>query len=154
MATHPAPVRKPRFAHVDVKRRGMYFLTFCTHLRRPILGAESGEHLNLTPSGTILREEWLRTFEFRTDTVSDVYTIGPEHFHGMLTLVPSPSGRTSSISSIVSGVKAAATRRINALAGREGYPVWQRGYHFRFLDAPDAIANARRYVLRHPVPRL
>lgn len=154
MPAHPVPVRKPRFASVDVRRRGMYFLTFCTHLRRPFLGEVTGPHLDLSPSGAILRDEWLRTFELREDAVSDVYAIGSDHFHGMLSLVAPLAGRTSSLSSIVSGVKAAATRRINALAGREGFPVWQRGYHFRFLDSPDAVANARRYVLRHPAPRL
>lgn len=153
MPTHPAPVRKPRFARVDVKRRGMYFLTFCTHLRRPILGEVAGEYLDLAPAGAILRKEWLRTFDLRQDLVADVYTIGPDHFHGILSLVLPPPARMSSLSSIVSGVKAAATRRINALAGREGFPVWQRGYHFRLLDSPDAVANARRYVLRHPAPR-
>ena len=57
---------------------------------------------------------------------------------------------TGSLGAVVGAFKSAATKRVNALRGTPGAPVWQRGYHERVIRSERHLAAARAYILDNP----
>ena len=56
-----------------------------------------------------------------------------------------------SIPTIVRAFKAAATKRINALRGTPGAPVWQGNYHEHVIRDDESLSAIRQYIAENPV---
>ncbi|HLD93900.1 MAG TPA: hypothetical protein VI703_06835 [Anaerolineales bacterium] len=129
-----------RLPKYDYSQPGGYFKTRVTLGRRPLFGQLSGETIQLSPTGEIVRTEWIRTGELRQDITLDEYVIMPNHFHAILfireqLLVPKQATAHSSaqlrrqphsLGSIVAGFKSAASRSA-------GQSLWQRNYFDRII---------------------
>jgi len=72
------------------------------------------------------------------------YVVMPDHLH----LVIRPRGRE--VSSAVQGVKALASRKVNALLGKKG-PLWRRGFGMRTIEDPSHAKRTIKYVEANPV---
>ncbi len=59
---------------------------------------------------------------------------------------------SGSIPTIVRAFKSAATKRINALRGTPGAPVWQRKYHEHIIHTEDDVNQIRQYIANNPLP--
>jgi putative transposase len=77
--------------------------------------------------------------------------------HGGVTQDVGAHGRTPlhrkprSSSSFVAGFKSAATKRINAIRGNPGTPVWQRNYYEHIIRNENALNAVRRYIQNNPL---
>jgi REP element-mobilizing transposase RayT len=47
--------------------------------------------------------------------------------------------------------KSAVTKRINALRGTPGMPVWQRNYYEHIIRNERALVAIRAYILNNPI---
>lgn len=146
-----------RLPEYDYSQPGGYFVTLITLERRPLFGEISGETMKLSPTGEIVRSEWLRTGELRPDITLDEYTIMPNHFHAILFIKeifqpskPSAAHRSAqlrcqprSLGAIVAGFKSAAT-------GAAKQSLWQRNYYDRIIRDEEELNRIRNYIIYNP----
>ena len=151
--------RSARLPAFDYTRPGAYFVTVCTHERRCVFGRVQDRGVLLSKGGQIVEEEWLRTAEKRPYVMLDSHVIMPNHVHGVIIIQeharPSSLTRSAgptrhSLSSIVGGFKAAASRRIALLSDISRPTLWQRGYHEHVVRNDDDLRSIREYIANNP----
>jgi putative transposase len=57
---------------------------------------------------------------------------------------------SKTIGAMIRGFKSSATKRINALRGTPGVPVWQRNYYEHIVRDEDSLDRIRRYITENP----
>jgi len=163
--------RSIRLKGYDYTQPGAYFVTICTHQRQPLFGRVVDRNMVLNAYGEIVREEWFRSAEIRAEIVlfPDEFVVMPNHIHGIVWIVETgPVGATGrsplpprdqpphgpaprSLGSFIAGFKSAVTKRINALRGTPGTPVWQRNYYEHIIRHERALEAIRRYIAANPL---
>ncbi|MCE5272148.1 transposase, partial [bacterium] len=79
--------RSVRLPEYDYASPGAYLVTICTAVKSDLFGNVLADGtMELNGCGRIVREEWLRTAELRTNVDLDEYVIMPDHFHGIVIL--------------------------------------------------------------------
>jgi putative transposase len=151
--------RSPHLAAFDYTSPGAYFVTVCTHERRCLFGRVQDERVLLSEAGQIVETEWLNTAARRSYVALDSHVIMPNHIHGLIIirehaqpvrLTAAPGPRRHSLSSIVGGFKAAASRRIGHLHERHRPDLWQRGYYERVVRHEADLKSIREYIANNP----
>ncbi len=128
--------RKPnRLKNYDYSQNGAYFITICTHSRKPILSRISvGEglalpELVLLPFGKIAQEQLLDLQKRFQDVSIDRYVIMPNHIHILIQL--RTAGRASpsptTVSDIVRVFKSLTTRECKKISPVE--KLFQRSFY-------------------------
>jgi putative transposase len=149
--------RSIRLQSYDYTSAGAYFVTICTWRRACLFGSILEGRSLLSPSGAVVREEWLRAAEIRRGVRLDSFVIMPNHLHGILVL--SGSGfihgsvtraggtfrRPGSLGSIVAAFKQAVTIRLRRL-GESSRQIWQRNYFERVIRNEAELFRLRRYI--------
>ena len=150
---------------------GLYFITFCTHERQPLLGTVEAEAVRLSPFGRIAHAEWERTAALRAEVVLDAFVVMPNHVHALVGIIPEstsvgahgraplrrndetgkPLRTPRSLGALVAGYKSSVTAQINRQRGTPGAPVWQRGYHERVVRDDREAEAFRRYIAENPL---
>ncbi|MGB5538679.1 MAG: transposase [Gammaproteobacteria bacterium] len=74
------------------------------------------------------------------------FVVMPDHVHWMF----SPVGNIS-LSSVVGGMKRHSARQANTTLHRQGYSVWQRGFHDRALRSEESVLDTARYIIANPL---
>jgi REP element-mobilizing transposase RayT len=156
------PKRKSiRLQGYDYAADGAYFVTLCTWKRECTLGEINNGEMTLSDRGKILHEEWLRTGTVRPDVTVDEFVIMPNHLHGILILHDkeinvgatrrvAPTIKPGSLGAIVGQIKSIASKRIKALYGDEGKPVWQRSFYDRIIRDDRELNRIHEYILSNP----
>jgi REP element-mobilizing transposase RayT len=135
-------------------------VTICTYERRCVFGRVRGRSVLLSEAGPIVEEEWLRTAERRPYVVLDSHVIMPNHVHGLIviqedaqppSLTRSSGPKRHSLSSVVGGFKAAASRRIALLTDQDRHTLWQRSYYERVVRSDNELRSIREYIANNPV---
>ena len=118
--------------------------------------------MQLNAIGEIAFSEWLRSADMRTEIMLDAFVMMPNHLHGIIFIdsatntVPKPAIPASdrsgphTISTIVNGFKAAATRRIRALDGLARASIWQRNYYEHIIRNQRSLDAIREYIANNP----
>ncbi len=157
---------KPRLKGWDYSGPGRYFITMVTHDRECLFGQINGNDMVLSDLGEIVKDEWTRSFEIRTELHCDAWVIMPNHIHAILRIEkpvndPQPTNKPlenpgiayrppRSIPSFVAGFKSAATKRINAHRGTPGQKIWQDRYHDHIIRDQTAFLKIKRYIENNP----
>ena len=55
-----------------------------------------------------------------------------------------------SLGAIIGSFKSATAKRINALRGTSGAPIWQRNYHEHIIRSDESLNRIRQYILDNP----
>ena len=113
----------------------------------------------LSEYGQIVEDEWLRTPSIRSEVGLDTFVVMPNHVHGIVVIKederPDASvgahGRAPLRAAFIAGFKSAVARRINALRGTPGAPVWQRNYYEHIVRDDAEINRIREYILNNPM---
>ena len=175
MAYNPAihHRRSIRLKGFDYTQSAVYFVTICCYQRECLLGTIIQDEMVLNELGTIVAEEWLRSFEIRDELKLDAWVVMPNHFHGLLwfdrptmqTQSPSDDGEpvndsalgksqlrrpARSLGSVIAGFKAATTKRINQHRNAPGTPVWQRNYYESIVRDDRMLNHIRDYIENNP----
>jgi len=165
--------RSLRLAHYDYTQAGAYFITLCAFQRELSFGEIVSGEMRLSKAGQIAAAEWERSAIVRPNVALDVFVVMPNHLHGIIVLMDTPVGATRrstvdvpstvgahsraplhrpprSLGSFVAGFKSAVTKRINALRGTPGRPVWQRNYYEHVIRDEHDLARIREYIAGNP----
>ena len=167
--------KKIRLPDYDYSRPGAYFITVCTKNDECLFGEIVRDEVRLNQYGQIVSDEWIRTAQIHTFVELDAYIVMPDHFHGIIIIKDTGTGRGSqanafewcrgraptaerfgrpvagSLPTIIRSFKSAVTRRINTLRGTPGNPVWQRGYYEHVIRYNEKINLVREYILNNPL---
>ena len=157
-----------RLKGYDYSLPGAYFLTIVTRGRKSVLGKVIDNEMHLSDFGAIVRHEWFRTSELRSEVrlERDDFVAMPNHVHGIILIdvgvgaqrrcaptVPSsrPHVVPGSLGAIVRAFKASTTRHINQLRRTPHMPVWQRNYYEHVIRGEDQLERIRRYIVDNPL---
>ena len=149
-----------RLKEFDYKTPWWYYLTVCTKYNIKIFGEIVNDRMILNNYGNIVKEEWLKTKELRTNVDLDYYTIMPNHFHGILIIKSRDTARCvptnivrkfgqmtpGSLPVIISSFKSAVTKRINKLRNSPGSTIWQKNYYEHIIRNDLDLHNIRQYI--------
>lgn len=168
--------RQLRLRGCDYAFPGVYFVTICSAGKRPVFGSIRGERIVLSPTGEIVRSEWIALAERFSALVLDEFVIMPNHLHGVLAFVghaggasPSPTpgntttkpggalrgsgqaGPSPTLFDVIGAFKSISTIKVNKLLGRRGVPLWQRGYYEHIVRTAEDLRKIQRYILENPL---
>ncbi|MCJ7496538.1 MAG: transposase, partial [candidate division Zixibacteria bacterium] len=76
-----------RLKEYDYSQAGGYFITICTKNNEHIFGNVINGEMRLSRYGSVVRDEWLKTREIRSNVVLDEYIVMPNHFHGIILII-------------------------------------------------------------------
>ena len=76
-----------RLKAYDYSQPGWYFLTLCTHDRRPIFGHVAGGKMILNNGGQVAHQCWLEIPDHFPQAVLDEFVVMPDHVHGIIEIV-------------------------------------------------------------------
>ena len=79
--------RSTRLKGYDYAQAGAYFVTICAHSRECLFGEIDADAIILNEFGEIVRDEWLKSPDIRSEIQSGEYVIMPNHFHGIVYIV-------------------------------------------------------------------
>jgi len=169
-----------RLKDYDYSQAGAYFVTICAWQRECLFGEIVDGEMVFNDIGRIVVDEWEKTAQIRTNIELDVFSIMPNHFHGIFLIhknvgahcmrpesaakvtmaqftenrahISAPLRRQSgSIGSVFAGFKSATTKRINAFRNNPGCPVWRRNYYERVIRNENELSRAREYIVNNPM---
>jgi putative transposase len=151
-----------RLQDYDYTRAGAYFITIVTQERKCMFGDIVDGEMRPNDWGQIVQDEWERSAQIRTEIELDAFVVMPNHIHGVIVIAeglgratgrsPLQSGPSRrSLGAFVGGFKAVVTKRINALRGLPGTPVWQRNYFEHIIRNDESLNRIRQYILDNPM---
>jgi REP element-mobilizing transposase RayT len=154
--------RSIRLKGYDYAREGMYFFTICTYDRQFLFGNVVNAEMKLNGFGHIVAEECRKSTDIRHEIELDMFTVMPNHLHGIVMVTdrdvgatgrsPFPSGPSKrSLGAFVGGFKSAVTTRINQLRDTPGVPVWQRNYYEPVIRDEESLNRIREYIADNPI---
>ena len=170
--------RSIRMRSYDYAAGGAYFITVCARERAPVFGEIADGAMRLNGAGRVVDECWRDTAIVRPYVTLDEFVVMPDHFHaiafvgatrcvalpdatcpgathrvesGGATHRVAPTGPAAgSIGAIVGQFKSVTTKRINAMRGSPGMPVWQRNYWERIIRDDAELDALRAYIRDNP----
>jgi len=157
---HRRSIRLPEY---DYSQPGGYYITILTHNRECLFGDVVDGKMVLNDAGKIVRDEWLKTAEIRTEIELDEFIVMPNHVHGIIFIVDGyrrgdppvaptkPGPKPKSIGSIMAGFKSAVTKRINQMRNTSEFTVWQRNYWEHIIRDEHDLNRIREYIINNPL---
>jgi len=135
----------------DYAGGGEYFVTICAH-------RDAGKIFDPPAVREILKEEWRKCGKVRDDVFPGEYAIMPDHFHGLVRIVPGKS----ELGRVVGAFKAAVSCRIKAERATCVSPVrrgdsqiarqvWHRNYYERIIRNAEDREHTASYIRMNPV---
>ncbi len=87
-----------RLTQYDYSQCGYYFVTVCSQGRECVFGEIKNDVMYENERARIVREEWLRTADVRSNVLLDEFVIMPNHIHGIISIDGrgDPMGRPTS----------------------------------------------------------
>ena len=166
-------IRMPGF---DYALPAIFFVTICTHDKKPFLGIVRQDIVDLNSFGAAVAACWKEIPAHFHNVELDEFIVMPNHVHGILlahsravgcrgaaccapTMPHMPalplrefgSVAPGSLSSIIRSFKSASARRINQLRRTPGSPVWQRNYYEHIVREERDFQKYRDYIVNNPL---
>ena len=141
-----------RLKQYDYAEEGVYFITFCTKNRAPLLshivgrGALTPPQAYLTDIGNTANEMIRNIPKYYPGIYIDRYVIMPNHIHMLIRITPGNGGVGSprpTVNEIIKGIKGLATRKI-------GFSIWQTGFYNHIIRDDEDDQIRFRYIEENP----
>jgi putative transposase len=154
-----------RLKEYDYSAPGAYFITVCVQDHLPIFGELSNGCMVSNDAGMMLEKEWLNLPDRFPFLQLDEYVIMPDHFHGILYLLPEerpgehevrPYGTANgSLGRIIQAFKSSTTVRYAEGVDKYGWKpfnkrLWQRGYYEHVVRNSEDLRLIREYISYNP----
>ncbi len=154
----------------DYGWEGAYFVTPCAANHECIFGDivrdESGKAF-LQPSflGEIVLQEWAKSFVMRPELQCDIFQLMPNHLHAILRISGNAADENAtteklkrgvayrspkSISSFMSGFKAAVSLAVNTERNTPGLSIWQPRFNDQIIKNNRHYNNVFQYIETNP----
>src|SRR3989338_720152 len=162
--------RSIRLQGYDYSQAGAYFVTICTQGKECLFGGMENGAVALNEYGCVVRDEWLKAAEFRTEIGGGEFVVMPNHFHGIVIIAEPTVGaivraihesplpnqslrqqrRQMTLSKIIGRFKMLTAKRINEIHQLPGIPVWQRNYYEHVIRNEDDYRQIAEYIAGNP----
>lgn len=76
--------RSIRLQGYDYSQAGAYFVTICTQGKEYLFGGIENGEVASNEYGCVVRDEWLKTAEIRTEIQTGEFVVMPNHFYGIV----------------------------------------------------------------------
>ena len=163
--------RSLRLKNYDYSRPGAYFVTVCTHNRESLFGHIHENAMILNEAGSMI-DRWWRELPNKYPMIdTDVYTVMPNHFHGIVAIVGAalcgrPDGSDSNnggqphrvaptLGGMIDWFKTMTTndyiRGVKQCQWRP-FPgkLWQRNYYEHVIRDEGDLNAIREYIVNNP----
>lgn len=163
--------RSIRLKGYNYSQPGYYFVTICTKNSISYFGEIIDNKIQLSQIGNAVINEWNKTEELRNNIKLDLFTVMPNHFHGILIIeninivgaycntplqqsnTPTQSNislqpPSQNLGSTIRGFKSSVKRWCN----KNGYKnfEWQRNYYERIIRNEFELYKIRKYIINNP----
>lgn len=123
--------RSIRLKGYDYSAAGAYFITVCAHQRECLFGKVRENESHLNAFGRIVEQTWHDLPNHNPHIGLDAFVVMPNYIHGIIFIrekeaTETPATRRVGLPEIIRQLKTFSAKRINALRGTAGAPVWQR----------------------------
>ena len=143
-----------RLSDYDYSQEGFYFLTLCAKDRMNIFGKVKDlddplymSKMEYNEIGEVISNCWVKINELYDNVTIDVFTLMPNHFHGIIVISEKVGQRCPSLQKIIQGFKSITTRN----CFNYGYThIWQRGYYEHIIRGEKELDEIRDYILNNP----
>ena len=156
--------RSIRLPDYDYSQVGAYFVTICTWKWICLFGDIINTEMCLNGLGRVAQERWEDIPKHFSAVEIDAFVVMPNHLHGIIVITGDPLEATQgpplqyppsgppkgSVGAIVGSYKSAVSKRINAIRGAKGKPVWQRNYYEQIVLDEDHLNRVRQYIFDNP----
>jgi REP element-mobilizing transposase RayT len=171
--------RSIRLKGYDYAQPGAYFITICTQDRAYLFGEVVDGEMRLNEYGKVVEFTWHDLVNHVSGIALDAFVVMPNHVHGIVIITDGPAATTAvgagsepaptepaptepaptepaptlnrhGLPEIVRQFKTFSARRINALRGTLGVPVWQRNYYEHVIRDEESLSRIRQYILENP----
>lgn len=119
-----------------VRQAGVYFVTAKTWQRRPLFAKQG-------PAKILL--EQILDCRARGFYKLHAFVVMPEHFHALLT-----PGEETTLEKAMQMIKGGSSYRVRKELNYK-FPVWQEGYHDRWIRSEEEYKTRCEYIERNPV---
>lgn len=173
--------RSIRLREYDYTAPGWYFITICAADRECLFGNIHNGRMILNEFGKIVKSEWIKTPEIRSNVELDEFIVMPNHFHNILIInyrvnrsidnaggddrrgvlqyaptvppdvTPQLKSPSQTVGAIIRGFKSAVTKQINHIRQTPGVPVWQRNYYEHIIRNDRELYEIRKYIRNNPL---
>ncbi len=156
-------VESARLQHWDY-RSGCYHVTVNTREGKHWFGGVKHGQMYLSRAGEIVVEEWLRSAQLRSNIRLDRFQVMPNHFHGLISIIPKACGSVvsadllqkrkaarlypDSLGSVMEQFKAACTARIGKEVNQSFQ--WQERFHDQVVHSEKQFNDLREYLALNP----
>ena len=115
----------------------------------------------LNEFGQVVMEYWQWLSKQYLNATVDEWIVMPNHFHGIIVIADSAcrgGSRTAPtnvinrkpLGRLIGAFKTVSTKRINAIRGTPGLPIWQRNYYEHIIRDDDELHCIRQYIADNP----
>lgn len=142
----------------DYSKKGYYLLTIVPNNKKYSFSKIINSHIELNEIGRIIDNSWKWIMNRYDHVQIDEYIIMPDHFHGIVQLLPEsePDGRDRPLQSrkrkpipeIIGAFKTISSKQIHN-AGYVDFK-WQRSYHDHIIRS-NKLNIKRNYIRTNPV---
>lgn len=140
-----------------------YFITLCTHERECLFGEIVEGEMQLNDLGSLVVEEWQKSFDSCSDLDLHHWVIMPNHIHGIVGAasqeqeevpqqppVQETKVRSHSLRNWITTFKGMATQRINHLRQLPHQPLWQQEVDQHVIAHRFAFHTFHQYITTNP----
>jgi putative transposase len=167
--------RSFRLKDYDYSQGGAYFVTICAFNRKCILGDIINSGIRLSPLGKIIQMEWCNMPKRFPNVQSDVFTIIPNHLHGIMIIdvenrrsnlhgypnirrgnpcgYPIERAETSpapTLGDIIGAFKSLCIHQCRENSLNVG-KFWQRNYYEHIIRNENELYRIREYIQNNPL---
>ncbi len=160
----PLPNRRTvRLLQYDYSAPGAYFITVCARNRRHIFGEVQNGIVCLNDLGALVWREWLNSFEMRPAFTAGAFIVMPNHWHGIVHILPTETlqpeaphieafGRPAkaSLTSFIRGLKSSITSGAQNELGWLDGPVCQGRYWDHVIRDEEDYRRIDAYIRQNP----
>ena len=155
--------RKPnRLKDYDYSQAGYYFITISTKNNLNYFGEVIDSDIFLNNYGIIAEKYWLNIPKYYENVGIDVYTIMPNHVHGILIIKDEPKKsieknenyngnmKYGTISKVINSYKNVVTKTIKKEVNELNFG-WHRSYYDHVVRDEESLAKIREYIIQNPL---
>jgi putative transposase len=158
-----------RLKGFDYSSAASYFITICTQNRQCLFGEiESGVTI-LNPAGQMIIDEWLAIQSRFTSVQLEEFVVMPNHFHAILSILPTvegslvsivngrvPTRGTPTLGEMIGAFKSITTNQyISGVKHQKWTPfdrkLWQRNYYEHIIRDDRSFKILQSYIQDNPL---
>ena len=146
------PKRKsPRIPGYDYSTNGAYFITVCTHEKKPIFGDVGADSI----SARMIERTFLECIQKYPQVKSPIFTVMPNHFHAIIIIDRADMESAPTVSNVVRDFKRYSTLEYIKMVKDEKLPpfterIWQRSFHDHVIRNEAGLLKIWNYIEGNP----